>query len=187
MTEEREPKVGDMVHYMAGDADCAAVITTLAYHRAMPPNTVEINPMIYQPKQALLILASMQQPYWTQGSYSEDCEPGTWHWPSLHDPPPPEVTPPPPPLYIGMIVHFANPPWLHQPAIVTGVIGNNVVDLAIMNSDKRRVDFAFNVPPDSAYDFKINTWHRIRSDEYAAPFDAIVDAMFSYVEGIGPA
>jgi hypothetical protein len=168
MATTRAPQIGDMVHYMAGASDCAAVITLLAYHAAMPPNTVEITPAIYAPKQAILVLASMQQPYWAEGRYSEAMEPGSWHWADLHTPPPP-----PPPLaieqlYIGMIVHYANQPFLHQPAIICAIVSNRL-DLAIMNSDKRRVDFAFGVPEDMA--LKSNTWHRIRSTEFVEPRD----------------
>jgi hypothetical protein len=158
MATTREPQIGDMVHYMAGASDCAAVITLLTYHPAMPPNAVEITPAIYAPKQAILVLASMQQPYWAEGRYSEAMEPGSWHWADLHTPPPPVVIEK---LYIGMIVHYANQPFLHQPAIICAVVSNRL-DLAIMNSDKTRVDFAFGVPEDMS--LKSNTWHRIRTN-----------------------
>lgn len=171
MTTTREPQIGDMVHYMAGATDCAAVITILSYHRSMPPSAVEVTPAIYAPKQAILVLASMQQPYWAEGVYSETMEAGSWHWPALHTPPPP---PPLPvevePLYIGMIVHYAKQPFLHQPAIICAIMPTGArLDLAIMNSDKSRVDFAFGVPEDMA--LKSNTWHRIRSGDFLEPRD----------------
>lgn len=167
MATTREPQIGDMVHYMAGASDCAAVITRLAYHAAMPPNTVEITPAIYAPKQAILVLASMQQPYWAEGRYSEVMEPGSWHWPDLHTPPPPVAIET---LYIGMIVHYAKQPFLHQPAIICAIVStDDRLDLAIMNSDKTRVDFAFGVPEDMS--LKSNTWHRIRTNEFVEPRD----------------
>lgn len=154
---------GALVHYMAGETDCLALVTSLDYHVPRAPSDIEVDPRIAtRPMQALFVLAPMQAPFWTSAPYDRTFAPNTWHWPGDHIPP----EPPDPPLYIGEIVHYSEGLMTHMAAIVVNVAdsAHGVVDLAVFNGEKKRTDWMYNIPRDQL-GFGDMTWHRIRFDD----------------------
>jgi hypothetical protein len=153
-----------MVHYMAGDADRAAVITELDYQ--IPTDQPSVDPlMVRRPVQALIVLPAMQQPYATYGIYDATRAPNTWHYQDDHLPP--IVVEPPDYANIGPIVHVTISHAVHLAAITARRDADGSADLLVLDSvtptpaNTGRAYWLYGVAEEQAGDTP-HTWHDSR-------------------------